>query len=68
MHNNDVSAFFPSAFLSPQSLPPHPVTDEDIYTYGVDDHLILTDDYRAISPPSEYAANTPSDRHDSKIR
>lgn len=61
--HNDVSVFFPSAFLSPQSLPPHPASDEDIYTYGIDDSLVLTDDYRAISPPSEYAANTPSDHH-----
>lgn len=66
--HNDVSVFFPSAFLSPQSLPPHPASDDDIYTYGVDDHLILTDDYRAISPPSEYAAKTPSDRQESHPR
>lgn len=59
--HNDVSVFFPSAFLSPQSLPPHPASDDDIYTYGIDDNnLVLTDDYRAISPPSEYAANTNS--------
>lgn len=68
MHNNDVSVFFPSAFLSPQSLPPHPASDDDIYTYGVDENLILTEDYRAISPPSEYAANTPSDRHGGNTR
>lgn len=68
MQNNDVSVFFPSAFLSPQSLPPHDASDEDIYTYGVDENLVLTDNYRAISPPSEYAANTPSDRNGTDIR
>ncbi len=56
--NCDVSVFFPSAFLSPQSLPPHPVSDDDIYSYGIDDSLILTDDYQTISPPAEYAENT----------
>ncbi|XP_055701220.1 uncharacterized protein LOC129800672 isoform X2 [Phlebotomus papatasi] len=48
------SVFFSSAFLSPQSLPPQPVSDEDDI-YRFDDTLILTDDYRAISPPAEYA-------------
>lgn len=56
--NCDVSVFFPSAFLSPQSLPPHPVSDDDIYSYGIDDSLILTDDYQTISPPAEYAEHT----------
>lgn len=50
----DSSVFFSSAFLSPQSLPPQPVSDEDDI-YRFDDTLILTDDYRAISPPAEYA-------------
>jgi hypothetical protein len=54
---SDVSVFFPSAFLSPQSLPPHPVgDDDDIYSYNMNDELVLTDDY-TISPPAEYAAN-----------
>ncbi|XP_053684158.1 uncharacterized protein LOC128734144 [Sabethes cyaneus] len=57
---SDMSVFFPSAFLSPQSLPPHPVGDEDLYLYGVHDSLVLTDDYRAISPPAEYAENAAS--------
>ncbi|XP_053676063.1 AF4/FMR2 family member lilli [Anopheles nili] len=53
---SDVSVFFPSAFLSPQSLPPHPGGDDDLYLYGgLHDSLVLTDDYRAISPPAEYA-------------
>ncbi|XP_037035192.1 uncharacterized protein LOC119073697 [Bradysia coprophila] len=56
--NCDVSVFFPSAFLSPQSLPPHPASDDDIYSYGIDDSLLLTDDYQTISPPAEYAENT----------
>lgn len=50
---SDISVFFPSAFLSPQSLPPHPVSDDDLYSYGIDD--TLTDDYGTISPPAEYA-------------
>jgi hypothetical protein len=50
---SDVSVFFPSAFLSPQSLPPHLVgDDDDIYSFNDE----LTDDY-TISPPAEYAAN-----------
>ncbi|XP_058836445.1 uncharacterized protein LOC131693015 [Topomyia yanbarensis] len=57
---SDMSVFFPSAFLSPQSLPPHPSGDEDLYLYGVHDSLVLTDDYRAISPPAEYAENNVS--------
>lgn len=55
---SDVTVFFPSAFLSPQSLPPHPTDDlDDLYSYGIDDddNLILTDNYRPISPPAEYA-------------
>lgn len=61
---SDVSVFFPSAFLSPQSLPPHPTADDDLYSFGIDDddddddQLVLTDDYRAISPPAEYAENS----------
>lgn len=56
--NSDVSVFFPSAFLSPQSLPPHPVTDDDIFSYGIDE--MLTDDYQTISPPAEYAEDCSS--------
>lgn len=43
---------FPSAFLSPQSLPSHNTTlcDDDIYTYCDDKN-----DYQPISPPAEYA-------------
>lgn len=63
---SDVSVFFPSAFLSPQSLPPHPVGDEDLYLYSVHDSLVLTDDYHAISPPAEYAENNASpEKHNS---
>lgn len=42
---SDVNVFFPSAFLSPQSLPPQP--NDDLYSYSIDDeNLILTDNYR----------------------
>lgn len=60
--NSDLSVFFPSAFLSPQSLPPHPtVNDDDIFSYGIDDSLLLTeDDYQTISPPAEYAEDSPT--------
>ncbi|KAL1388301.1 hypothetical protein pipiens_003238 [Culex pipiens pipiens] len=60
---SDVSVFFPSAFLSPQSLPPHPVGDEDLYLYSV-----VTDDYRTISPPAEYAENASPEKHSSHSR
>lgn len=66
---SDVSVFFPSAFLSPQSLPPHPVGDDELYLYGgLHDSLVLTDDYRAISPPAEYAEHggsggSPDNKH-----
>lgn len=53
---SDMSVMFPSAFLSPQSLPPHPTSDDDIYSYDCDEPLVLTENYRAISPPAEYAA------------
>ncbi|XP_021696820.1 probable serine/threonine-protein kinase yakA isoform X1 [Aedes aegypti] len=66
---SDVSVFFPSAFLSPQSLPPHAVGDDDLYLYSVHDSLVLTDDYRAISPPAEYAENNASpEKHNSSHR
>uniref|UniRef100_A0A182NMB3 FAM110_C domain-containing protein n=1 Tax=Anopheles dirus TaxID=7168 RepID=A0A182NMB3_9DIPT len=61
---SDVSVFFPSAFLSPQSLPPHPGGDDDLYLYGgLHDSLVLTDDYRAISPPAEYAEQQQQQQH-----
>ena len=60
---SDVSVFFPSAFLSPQSLPPHPGGDEDLYLYGIHDSLVLTDDYRTISPPAEYAENSSPEKN-----
>lgn len=65
---SDVNVFFPSAFLSPQSLPLHP-TDEldDLYSYGIDDddnNLILTDNYRPISPPAEYAQKNSPTKND----
>lgn len=64
--NSDVAVFFPSAFLSPQSVPPHPV-DDDLYSFEIDDGLVLTDDYRAISPPAEYAGeNSASPKHDGR--
>lgn len=63
--NNDVSVFFPSAFLSPQSLPPNPASDDDLYIYEhIDNALVLTDDYQTISPPAEYAGVTTSDSID----
>ncbi|XP_055373440.1 nuclear transcription factor Y subunit gamma [Condylostylus longicornis] len=62
----DSNVMFPSAFLSPQSLPPNPVSDDDIYSYGIDEPLILTEDYRAISPPAEYAAVDSSPEKDQR--
>lgn len=54
---NDVSVFFPSAFLSPQSLPPHPSEDLDvIYSYTINDHDEFLE--RPISPPEQYQTNT----------
>lgn len=51
----DVSVFFPSAFLSPQSLPPHNLlSDASCCAEFEDDALFLTD-YQTISPPAEYA-------------
>ncbi|GAB0096934.1 uncharacterized protein DMENIID0001_125160 [Sergentomyia squamirostris] len=57
----DSSIFFSSAFLSPQSLPPQPMSDDDD-VYRFEDTLILTDDYRAISPPAEYAEDHSEER------
>lgn len=58
---------YPSAFLSPQSLPPqHFLSDDDMPSYdycGHDDSLILTTELQPISPPAEYAegsSNSPS--------
>lgn len=56
-------SLFSFAFLSPQSLPPHPVSDDDLYSYGIDDGLLLTDDYCTISPPAEYAEDNLSERN-----
>lgn len=56
---NDANVFFPSAFLSPQSLPPHPSEDLDVlYSYSINDHD--DDEFleRPISPPMEYQTNT----------
>lgn len=56
---SDVNVFFPSAFLSPQSLPPHPSDDLDVlYSYSIDDD---DDEFleRPISPPEQYATITP---------
>ncbi|KAG5679340.1 hypothetical protein PVAND_008912 [Polypedilum vanderplanki] len=54
---NDVNVFFPSAFLSPQSLPPHPSEDLDvIYSYTINDHDEFLE--RPISPPEQYQTNT----------
>lgn len=55
---NDANVFFPSAFLSPQSLPPHPSEDLDVlYSYSINDD---DDEFleRPISPPMEYQTNT----------
>jgi hypothetical protein len=53
---SDVNVFFPSAFLSPQSLPPHPSDDLDVlYSCSAaanDDEFLLE---RPISPPEQYA-------------
>lgn len=55
---NDVNVFFPSAFLSPQSLPPHPSDDLDIlYSYSIDDDDEFLE--RPITPPEQYATNIP---------
>lgn len=56
---NDVNVFFPSAFLSPQSLPPHPTDDLDVLysSYSIDDDDEFLE--RPISPPEQYATNTP---------
>lgn len=66
--STDTATFFPSAFLSPQSLPPHPSSDDNLYAYGIhdDDDLKLTDDYGTISPPAEYAENKRSNEKISK--
>lgn len=47
---------FPSAFLSPQSLPSHNTTldDDDLFIYCTDKHATVAD-YQPISPPAEYA-------------
>lgn len=55
---SDVNVFFPSAFLSPQSLPPHPSDDLDVlYSYSIDDDDEFLE--RPISPPEQYATNMP---------
>lgn len=56
-------SLFSFTFLSPQSLPPHPVSDDDLYSYGIDNGLLLTDDYCTISPPAEYAEDNLSERN-----
>lgn len=69
--NSDVSVFFPTAFLSPQSsLPPHPMSDDDLYSYNsVDNSLNLIDNFQTISPPAEYAEDSPMMKlRDSTIR
>lgn len=55
--NIDTAVMFPSAFLSPQSLPPHnTISDDDMYDYCDDKNSsILINDYQPISPPAEYA-------------
>lgn len=55
---SDVNVFFPSAFLSPQSLPPHPSDDLDVlYSYSIDDDDEFLE--RPITPPEQYATNAP---------
>lgn len=62
--NSDNSMMYPSAFLSPQSLPPqHFLSDDDLPSYGYcdnDDSLILTTELQPISPPAEYAEGSNS--------
>lgn len=54
---NDANVFFPSAFLSPQSLPPHPSEDLDVlYSYTINDNDEFFE--RPISPPEQYQTNT----------
>ncbi|CRL00080.1 CLUMA_CG013362, isoform A [Clunio marinus] len=56
-NQNDLSVFFPSAFLSPQSLPPKTSDDLDVlYSYSIDDSDGFLE--RPISPPEQYATNT----------
>lgn len=54
---SDANVFFPSAFLSPQSLPPHPSEDLDVlYSYTINDNDEFFE--RPISPPEQYQTNT----------
>lgn len=52
---------FPSAFLSPQSLPSNNMTFDDIYC-DYQTSSILSD-YQPISPPAEYAELNDSPMH-----
>lgn len=56
-NDNENDMMFPSAFLSPQSLPSHNTTigDDDIYNYCDDKNSSILSDYQPISPPAEYA-------------
>lgn len=64
----------PQSFLSPQSLPLQSDAFDEIYNYGIDNSsteggpLVLTDDYRAISPPAEYAADTSQTHNEQRQR
>lgn len=55
---NDANVFFPSAFLSPQSLPPHPSSEDldVLYSYTINDNDEFFE--RPISPPEQYQTNT----------
>lgn len=58
--NNDNDVMFPSAFLSPQSLPSNNNTFDDIYC---DYRSSSISDYQPISPPAEYAEFNDSPMH-----
>lgn len=58
-NDNENDVMFPSAFLSPQSLPSHNTMlddddDDDLFIYCTDKHATVAD-YQPISPPAEYA-------------
>lgn len=59
--NNDNDVMFPSAFLSPQSLPSNNTTFDDIYCDYKSSSILS--DYQPISPPAEYAEFNDSPMH-----
>ncbi|XP_031616604.1 protein kinase 4 [Contarinia nasturtii] len=59
--SNDNDVMFPSAFLSPQSLPSTNTTFDDIYCDYKSSSILS--DYQPISPPAEYAEFNDSPIH-----